>query len=420
MNNNARERARWKAKLLSWAKKAESKASKPVAKLIAEAVFGILSSGTLILSEIARSLQEPKRLHHTLKRLSRMLSKHDLSVISEEIILEKAREVVTKEMILAIDPGDLNRDGSLKSESICRVRDGSQKGTVNGYPLMEVVARDPDTGSTHPVLCRLYSYSDAKFASENREIMGAMYAVRKQGMSDNWWVIDRGGDRKILWREWLHNGFKVVARVTDKRYWQWRNNKVTAQGIARQLPTKQMGFLKRSSKKRRSVRFGVTRVYLPQCPDYPLTMIVVRHGWREPLVLVTSKPIRGCNQAQRLIYAYIDRWSCEEGYRFSKQGFGLEAVQSRKYRTLQNLISLATLAWALLASEQNRGEQLILLGKRLKDKKQVKFPFYSLLKGWQRLFAQSKTGLYSLLRASSRSCELFMPPTLPGFSKAWG
>ena len=60
MSNNARERARWKAKLLSWAKNAESKASKPVAKLVAETVFGILSSGTLMLSEIARSLQEPK------------------------------------------------------------------------------------------------------------------------------------------------------------------------------------------------------------------------------------------------------------------------------------------------------------------------------------------------------------------------
>lgn len=39
---------------------------------------------------------------------------------------------------------------------------------------------------------------------------------------------------------------------------------------------------------------------------------------------------RGRRQGERLIQAYLDRWACEEGYRFTKQGFQLEGVQARR------------------------------------------------------------------------------------------
>ena len=52
-----------------------------------------------------------------------------------------------------------------------------------------------------------------------------------------------------------------------------------------------------------------------------------------------------------MIRAYLDRWACEEGYRFTKQGFDLR-VQARRFTTLQNLVALASLAWALLAAYQ--------------------------------------------------------------------
>ena len=60
-------------------------------------------------------------------------------------------------MIVAIDPGDLNRDGSPKSECIGRVRDGDKGDIINGYPLMHVVARDVKTGQSLPLLTRLGS-----------------------------------------------------------------------------------------------------------------------------------------------------------------------------------------------------------------------------------------------------------------------
>ncbi len=61
-------------------------------------------------------------------------------------------------------------------------------------------------------------------------------------------------------------------------------------------------------------------------------------------------------------------------------------------------MALATLAWGLLAFYQHQAQPLIEHAKRLKPKKRLQFPFYSLLAGWQRLFADAKTVFYTWWR----------------------
>ena len=96
-----------------------------------------------------------------------------------------------------------------------------------------------------------------------------------------------------------------------------------------------------------------------------------------------SRPGRGRRQGERLIHSYLDRWACEEGYRFSKQGFALEGVQARRFTTLQNLVALASLAWALLAAYQEDSGPLMEKAQHQKSKRpRTSSPFYSLLAGW--------------------------------------
>jgi hypothetical protein len=413
MPHGAKLRNKWKVKVLNWAEALTNVHSKPVAKLIAEVISGILSSGSLQLTEISRALKEPKRLHHTVKRLSRMLGKHALWPELEGQILSRLAPSVGEEMILAIDPGDLNRDGAPKSEHRGRVRDGSKGEIVGGYPLLNVVARDPKKGTTLPLFCRLYSYQEKEFVSENNEILTAMRRVQSAIGSKRLWVIDRGGDRSALWDIWLEEGFDVLVRVTKQRHWLRGNFKGNVQDLAKQLPTKHRGKLRSGSDK--DIRFGLTRVRLPEHPDRPLSLIVVRHGKREPMILVSTRLVRGKRQGERLIHSYLDRWVCEEGYRFSKQGFGLERVQARSYKVLRNLVALAMASWALLAEEQHQAEELIQRGKRQKDKQRhrPKFTFYSILKGWQQLFAEAATLLHDRLRRGKPPGPL-MQLALPG------
>lgn len=412
MPHDARLRLKWKGKVISWAEPMANAVSKPVGKLVAEVVGGILGSGSLQLTEIARALKEPTNLHHTVKRLSRMLGKHELWTKLEDLVLERLAPLVHEEMVLAIDPGDLNRDGAPKSGHRCRVHDGSTGDIVGGYPLLQVVARDVKKGTTLPMICRLYSYEDPQFHSENEEILTVMRRVQNAIGSHPLWVIDRGGDRGSLWDAWLaqENEFNVLVRADNKRYWLRGRNKLKAQDIAKQLPLRYRGTLRRSSEK--EIRFGLTQVRLPAHPDRPLTMVVVRHGKREPMILVTTRQVRGRRQGEKLIHSYLDRWACEEGYRFSKQGFSLERVQARSYRVLRNLVALATVSWALLAETQHQAEELVNKGKRLKKKRPL-FPFYSILKGWQRLFSEGVSLFYDRFRRRIPRQQLMLPGLVP-------
>ncbi len=344
MLQDAKDRAKWKARLIGWCDDLSDHLARPVVKLAAETLFGILASGSLRQAEIARALKEPCRLHHTQKRLSRMLSRHsELAWAAEQLQLQRITPYITDDMVLAIDPGDLNRDGAPNTD-ILSVMDTVQR-HVEGRPL---------------------------------------------------WVIDRGGDRGRLWDAWLRAERHVLVRAANQRFWQWRDTAKTSQQIARDLPLKHRGHLRRGQ--HIPVRFGITKVTLREHPETPLWMIVVDHEKSERLVLVTTRPVRGRRQGERMIQAYLDRWACEEGYRFTKQGFDLEGVQARRFTTLQNLVALASLAWALLAAYQDRAPELVRHAQRQKRHHRLIFPFYSLQRGWQRLFAQGRSVFYPLWR----------------------
>ncbi|WP_421620638.1 transposase [Alkalilimnicola ehrlichii] len=408
MLQDAKERTIWKARLAEWVDSATDWVTCPVRKLMAEVTFGVLSSGSLRQSEIARALCEPMRLHHTQKRLSRMLVGHsEVAWAAEQVQLERMGPRVTERMILAIDPGDLNRDGAACSEYRGRVRDGDTGEIVGGYPLMSVVARDLDSGQTLPLLTRLLSSARAGHRSENTDVLSVMETVQRHVSGTPLWVIDRGGDRGRLWRHWLEQDWPVLVRAANQRYWLWRDGAHTAQQIARQLPLKHQGKLRRGGA--RTVRFGLTRVSLREHPERPLSMVVVRHGKREPLVLVSTRRVRGRRQGERLIQAYLDRWACEEGYRFTKQGFQLEGVQARRFSVLQNLVALASLAWALLAAYQAQAGHLMDKARRQKRGNYPIFPFYSLLAGWQRLFQSARRVYYHWWRQPHRPKAPIIP-----------
>ena len=348
MSDDAKCRAFWKVRLTEWVDQLSAPITRPVRKLIVEVTHGILASGSLEQSQIARALQEPHHLHHTQKRLSRMLGRHsEVAWAAEQLQLERLAGQVSDDMVIGVDPGD---------------------------------------------------------RSENTELIDVMGRVRRQLSAQPLWVIDRGGDRGKLWAHWLAEDYAVCVRAANRRHWLWRDGRHTAQQIAKAVPMRHTGRMRQHHTRR--VRFGVTTVYLPDYPETPLTMVVVRHGRQEPLVLVSTRRARGQRQGERLIQAYLDRWACEEGYRFTKQGFELEAVQVRRFAVLQNLVALASLAWGLLAAYSDQAEHLREHARRQKPQQRPDFPFYTLFAGFQRLFAGARHTFYHWWRRRRSSLPI--------------
>ena len=420
---DARLRLKWKVELLSYLRPFREIVSKPVHKLICEVSHGILSSGSLKISEIGRALKEEMDLHHTTKRLSRMLSKHELWPAIDSAVLSRMSRHLDKQMVLAIDPGDLDRRHGVHCEAVQRLRDGSTGEIIAGYPLISVVARNGQSGKTVPLLLKATAYPSDSYHSENNEIISAMSRVRQEVGNDHLWVIDRGGDHSRLWKHWLKHEYQVLVRVTKQRHWLWRNHALNAQAIAKQLPCKHQCSMRRGGGDK--VKFGMTTVKIASAPDQPLTMIVIRHGRKEPMVLVSTRRAYGRRQGMALIHAYMDRWAVEEGYRFSKQGFGLEGVMARKLSTIKNLVAMMLLAWSFLVEQEpyacelkERGKADKLKSSRAKKKrretpKSPRFPYYTILKGWQILFAQGKNAITHWLRKPKQPTPQ-KQPTLPG------
>ena len=92
------------------------------------------------------------------------------------------------------------------------------------------------------------------------------------------------------------------------------------------------------------ISFGYCRVKLPQC-DQQLWLLVVKGFGEEPLMLLTTEPLRRNRRVLwRVALSYFKRWDIEETIRYLKQSYGLEDVRVLRYRSLQNLSVLVLAA----------------------------------------------------------------------------
>ena len=69
--------------------------------------------------------------------------------------------------------------------------------------------------------------------------------------------------------------------------------------------------------------------------------------------------------------ARIFQWSIEEGYRFEKQGFGIEKATVRKYSKIKTLLGLTILSWILLVkiNESPKLKEVVLNKAKMEKNK---------------------------------------------------
>jgi hypothetical protein len=132
----------------------------------------------------------------------------------------------------------------------------------------------------------------------------------------------------------------------------------------------------------------------------PLWLVVARPGsGREPWYLLTNEPIQTPTQAWQVVLAYARRWNIEMSIRFDKCELAFESLRVRKWETQLRLISIATLAFALMLS--------LLLDTQTTD---------WLLQHWchrtGKWRLKVKTPLYRLRSALSRLWLAYPPPLI--------
>jgi hypothetical protein len=137
-------------------------------------------------------------------------------------------------------------------------------------------------------------------------------------------------------------------------------------------------------------------VYLPDNPK-PLYVVAYRTaGYDQPVILLTDMVAEDFEMALRIRNWFIRRWDCETSAEFIKSKIGLERFAVRRYKSMQRLIFLASLAMGFLSYFQCRCKDIRQrVDDPLRYSRQPKsFWFYRLLIGLQdALFSQAKKSL---------------------------
>ena len=143
--------------LLSFCEKICVGLSRPSMKFISSMLYGLMKGQSVMLSDIARSLEESIALKKVIERLSRNLSKFNRS---DELVRNYTAEMkksIDEETIFCLDPGEISKEYSRKQEGLSKIWDASLKRSVNGYKMVEVTALTHRTKLPIPIYTKLYS-----------------------------------------------------------------------------------------------------------------------------------------------------------------------------------------------------------------------------------------------------------------------
>jgi hypothetical protein len=186
-------------------------------------------------------------------------------------------------------------------------------------------------------------------------------------------VIRQKGDRHLLW------GFRTIETAR----------------LAADCPLSYATHIVREEngrEVRRRLDYGFRPVRLPEHPDIPLWLLVVRGLGEAPMMLLTNLPMR---RNQKLLWwvvaAYLTRWRIEEAIRFTKQSYDLEDIRVLTYDRLRNLVVLVNAVAFFTA---------VVLGTRIK----LDILATHLVTAAKRLFGIPNFRLYALADGIREVC----------------
>jgi hypothetical protein len=191
---------------------------KTAQRFVREAVYGIIASQSVMLTEIGRQLESTVPLKKIEERFSRQLIKSRIWDRLHQRILSLASSRVKDRTLLVLDLSDVKKKYAEKMEYLAKVHDGSDGGEiVDGYWTNQVIATEVGSNEITPLHISLYSQNSPDFTSENDEILTAIDQVGEAVDNRGIWVIDRGADRDAIFEPLLQKQRDFIIRMVGTR-----------------------------------------------------------------------------------------------------------------------------------------------------------------------------------------------------------
>jgi hypothetical protein len=387
---------------------------KTAQRFIGEAIYGILYSQSVLLTDIGRSLETDVSMKKLEERFCRQLGKQEIWASIQESLLEEAGPKVKDDTLLILDIGDIQKKYAKKMQYLAEVRDGSEKVIGEGYWLCDVIGTTLDTDAIIPLYQTLYSQDSPDFKSENDEILKAISRVAEKLGNKGIWIIDRGGDRENIFKPFLNYNRRFIIRLVGTRNLIYKRHSINALILAticnchyKETIVKE----ENGEEKVSEIEYGFMPVKLP-FHNKKLYLLVIKGYCSKPIMILTTEPLKRKRIVlERVLKSYFKRWSIEETFRFLKQTYDIENIRVIRYNCLRNMMVLVLAVFYFLAVVLDGNQKLVIMsGFILKCAKRVfgipDFKYYALGDGISNIFTRSPGRMVDIIYARSESQQV--------------
>ena len=386
-----------KREILSFSNKISHKLSRPNRKFTADMTYGMLASGSCLLTDIVDQLHEDSKKVNSVERLTRHLNKGTPNAALSSY-LHTIRKWVPDQPVIHIDDSDVIKPDGYKFEALGLVRDGSKSSNnknvyEKGYHVTEACVM---TKSNHPVsiYSKIHSSKEKNFTSVNSITFDAMERGKAM-FGKATFVMDRGYDDNKMFLKLDELNQDYVIRLTAKRKLFFHNKWVPATELRNRRKGKITTPVFYKGKKREAYLSHVKVQITASRKDIYLVLV---YGITEhPMMLATNKELKSKDDVIRIARLYFSRWRIEEYFRSKKQIFQFENFRVRNLKAINALNFYITLCMAFLALISMKSEanalKVSIIQKAAPVKEKVQFCYYRLAKGISGILSYAKEGV---------------------------
>ena len=386
-----------KREILNFSEKIAKKLSKSEKKFIQDIEYGIAASGSCLISDISRSLNEDIKLKNTIERLCDNLNSFDDAETLYNNYIEEIGDIYGKEPVVLFDDSDISKVYGKKFEDLDDVIDASSqdKKVTKGYHVCEATILTEKEKQLISVYSQIYSCKSKDFKSMNDYTFKSIETAKKVLNRKFIGVFDRGyDDNKII--DYMDDNYFVI-RMNDRRNFLFKGKKKNAYEEAKKRKGKIRMTLWFDDNEEYEVYISHTKVTLPHNgKDYEL---VFCYGLSEerPLILLTNRKIHSKDDVIKVVRLYFSRWRIEEYFRAKKQEYKFENIRLRTLKGINNLNLFLTIHLGhinKLAEEINRkllSIKIIEASKSIRNKVIIWMSQFA--RGIKKILSYAHTGI---------------------------